>query len=93
MNKLLSSRRFFATLLLAGLQTVLWAAPQTSPAGQDNQAPRTVVLPPPPAGAAAPVDSNGYIVQSPDVLKVDIWHQPDLTAFAACIPTAQSPCR
>lgn len=69
-----------AIALTAIMQTLLVAAPQTG-AGNSSQTPTPapVVPPTPPSGVAAAVDSNGYIVESPDVLRVEVWHQGDFT--------------
>lgn len=86
MKTRLLSRRLLGLALVALVQSLLLAAPQpqaTPAATPDHPA---ATLPPPPPGAAAAVDSNGYTVQSPDVLNVQVWHQPDFSGIYSVHP-------
>lgn len=77
--------RLSAIALFAALPALLTAAPQNGSANTDKPVvPAT--LPPPPSGVAAAVDSNGYTVESPDVLKIDVWHQPDFSGLYSVHP-------
>jgi polysaccharide biosynthesis/export protein len=84
--KLSSSSRFLTTaVLLTALQTVLIAAPQTVTQGDTKDTQSTHVVTPP-SGAAAAVDSNGYKVESPDVLNVRVWHEQDFSGIYSVHP-------
>jgi polysaccharide export outer membrane protein len=88
MIRRLLKRRTALSLLLA-LPVFAYGAPQTGSTGPANQAPapaQPATLPSPPPGAAAAVDSNGYIVESPDVLHIEVWHQPDFTGMYSVHP-------
>jgi polysaccharide export outer membrane protein len=74
-------------VLFGALQTILIAAPQTAAQTEKKDAPPTRSVQPSPAtGAAAPVDSNGYTVESPDILNVKVWHEPDFDCVCSVHP-------
>src|SRR5450755_1611341 len=71
-----------ATAFLAML-----AAGQTSPpASEQNSVKPAVVAPQTQGAAAAAVDSNGYKVESPDILNIRVWHEQDFSGVYSVHP-------
>jgi polysaccharide biosynthesis/export protein len=75
---------FAALLVWAAFPFLLAAAPQTADTKQPPE-PHTV-SPPTGTAAGAAVDSNGYKVESPDILSVRVWHNQDLTGIYSVHP-------
>ena len=71
-----------ATFAFLAAASTLVVFPQTAPVPDNQSNPETKqparVVPSVP-GTAAAVDSNGYKVESPDILYIRVWHQPDFT--------------
>jgi polysaccharide export outer membrane protein len=84
--------RRLARFALLATTLALVAFAQTAPV-PDNQAnteakqPARVV--PNVAGVSAAVDSNGYKVESPDILAIRVWHQPDFSGAYSVHPDGQ----
>jgi len=91
MIRSLSSIHFLALALTiaachAGASPVPQAAPPLIENKQEPPKQPAVITPPPAGGVAAAVDSNGYKVESPDILFIRVWHEQDFTGSYAVHP-------
>jgi polysaccharide export outer membrane protein len=81
-------RRLVHFVLLAMTPAVVVCAqtapvPDNTPNTETKQPARVA---PDVPGVSAAVDSNGYKVESPDILSIRVWHQPDFTGAYSVHP-------
>ena len=82
---LIGSRTLALAALIAAGHSVLFAR-QTSPPREEQNAAKPAVVVPQTTGPAAAVDSNGYKVESPDILNIRVWHEQDFSGIYSVHP-------
>src|ERR1039457_316177 len=87
MNRKSKHVKFAALGPMAIAFLAMLATGQTSPPdSEQNSVKPAIVAPPIQGAAAAAVDSNGYKVESPDILNIRVWHEQDFSGVYSVHP-------